>query len=130
MRCLAIVIAGDADDAPGWGSFLRGIVQIVWCDSFPGRATFFLYAELEAYDAQRGLPVDLAVIVVGPRGSREAETATGIVQMPVADEVPPIFVIRHQIAVIVDAPGRYELELHIDGELAGSRPIGFFERPA
>ena len=131
MRCLALLVAARGGDFYGRGSVLEQIVQVLWVEAFPGEVSFFIYAEFEAEPSQRGLPYNIDINLVAPHGSGSTHigTADVIAQMPLRDDMPPIVAMRHEIGVTIPAPGRYELELHIDGELAGHRPVGFYESP-
>ena len=124
MRCLAILLGDVAAEHPRFGAYIQGIWHIRYAPQFPTRSKFFAYVEIEADRSQRGLPVDVRFEFVDGAGhSVFAVDATGVVQMPMSEELPSIFTIRPEIEMSFPQPGRYDFNIYVGGELIGSRPF-------
>lgn len=131
MRCLAIVLSRDADlgeSRPGVTSLLD-LQELIGFSHFPAEDILFLFAAVEMERNNAGKPIDARVEIQHVDRADDPvviSESTGIVQMPIHQQMPPVFTMCHQLRWHFPEAGIYEITLYLDDTLAAHRRLACF----
>jgi len=132
MRSLAILLCREADlgeTQPGLTS-LFALQELLGFSHFPAEDVLFLFVAIEMERHQAGTPVNARVEMLNvdrADGPVVVSKATGIVQMPIHEQMPPVFTMCHQLKWTFPEAGVYEISLYLDDEPAANRRVACFE---
>lgn len=126
MRCLAILLCEDSDNpANGEVSLLR-LRERLGFDNFPAESILTLFVAVEMERGERGKPIDLRTELLHvDRADPAAEIfrSSAIIQMPMDQQLPPIFTMSIEARWPFNEPGVYEIAVYLNDELAAHRRI-------
>lgn len=130
MRCLCILLAVSVENAEYGQVSLHRLRERLVYPAFPVTDALFLFAEVEMERDYRGQPILMrAELLHIDRADPPVEltSATGVVQMPMNKQLPPIFTMNHELAFTFPEPGVYQVTVYLNDEVAAHRLIAAVE---